>query len=111
MCLACMSLSSSHRLTELFDRYLRRDLAPAEVEEFVSLLGQADAEELLTEPMRRVWEELRPGVVSTLWIGTGCSGGSARWRMGWSWRRVWVAAGGRCGAGGRLRRCFLGWRG
>lgn len=54
MCLAGMGLSQ--RLKELFERYLRRDLPPAEVEELVSLLGQADAEDALTEPMRRLWE-------------------------------------------------------
>jgi len=58
-----MDPSSSHRLRELFDRYLRRDLPPVEVEELVSLLGQADAEEALSAPMRRLWEELRSGQV------------------------------------------------
>ena len=53
MCLADMD--PSQRLRELFERYLRRDLSPAEVAELVSLLGQADAEDALTEPMRRVW--------------------------------------------------------
>jgi ferric-dicitrate binding protein FerR (iron transport regulator) len=56
-----MGPSSSQRLRELFDRYLRRDLPPFEVEELVSLLGQADAEEALTGPMRRLWEEMRSG--------------------------------------------------
>jgi transmembrane sensor len=54
-----MGLSSSYRLRELFDRYLRRDLTSAEVEELVSLLGQADAEAALSEPMQRIWEELK----------------------------------------------------
>jgi len=54
-----MGPSSSQRLRELFDRYLRRDLSPAEVQELVSLLGQADAEEALSGPMRQLWEELR----------------------------------------------------
>jgi transmembrane sensor len=57
MCLAGMDLSQ--RLKELFERYLRRDLPTAEVEELVSLLGQADAEDALTEPMRRLWEGMR----------------------------------------------------
>jgi len=56
-----MGPSTSHRLKELFDRYLRRDLAPSEVAELVSLLGQANAEEALSEPMQRLWEELRSG--------------------------------------------------
>jgi ferric-dicitrate binding protein FerR (iron transport regulator) len=43
----------------LFDRYLRRGLTPAEVEELVSLLGRADAEAALSEPMARIWEELK----------------------------------------------------
>jgi ferric-dicitrate binding protein FerR (iron transport regulator) len=54
-----MAPSSTHRLKELFDRYVRRDLPPSGVEELVSLLGQADAEEALSEPMRRLWEELK----------------------------------------------------
>jgi ferric-dicitrate binding protein FerR (iron transport regulator) len=54
-----MGVSSSHRLRELFDRYLRRGLTPAEVEELVSLLGRADAEAALSEPMARIWEELK----------------------------------------------------
>jgi len=49
-----MGVSSSHRLRKLFDRYLRRDLTPAEVEELVSLLGQAEAEAALSEPMARI---------------------------------------------------------
>ena len=54
-----MGPSSSQRLRELFDRYQGRDLPPAEVEELVSLLGQVDAETVLTEPMRRLWEQLK----------------------------------------------------
>src|ERR1700691_2034586 len=54
-----MGVSSSHRLKELFDRYLRRDLTPAEVEKLVSLWGLADAEAALSEPMARIWEELK----------------------------------------------------
>jgi transmembrane sensor len=101
-----MSLSSSHRLTELFDRYLRRDLAPAEVEEFVSLLGQADAEELLTEPMRRVWEELKPGTA----VGPEAGEHSVDWdRM---FRRVSRVEDGLIlaqGVGGRRREVWR-WR-
>jgi transmembrane sensor len=54
-----MGPSSSQRLRDLFDRYLRRDLPPAEVQELVSLLGQADAEEALSGPMQQLWDELR----------------------------------------------------
>ncbi len=108
-----MGPSSSHRLRELFDRYLRRDLPPFEVEELVSLLGQADAEEALTEPMRRLWEEMRsgPGEHAVDWDrmygqvsqaeeglsvwgrrrgGVGCwgVGGWANRREVWGWRAV-----------------------
>ena len=52
-------MDSSQRLQELFSRYLQRDCQPAEVEELVMLLGQADAEEALSAPMRHLWEELQ----------------------------------------------------
>jgi ferric-dicitrate binding protein FerR (iron transport regulator) len=51
-------MDPSQRLKELFSRYLQRDIQPAEVEELVLLLGQADAEEALSGPMRHLWEEL-----------------------------------------------------
>jgi transmembrane sensor len=50
---------SSQRLQELFALYLRRETTSAEVQELVMLLGQAEAEEALSEPMRRLWEELK----------------------------------------------------
>lgn len=53
----CMDLSQ--RLQELFDRYLERRCAPEEVAELVALLEREDAVEALTEPMRRLWEELK----------------------------------------------------
>ena len=55
----CMEPSQSQRLQELFDRYLRRRCAPEEVTELVALLEQADASEVLTEPMLLLWEELK----------------------------------------------------
>lgn len=51
--------SSSHRLQELFDRYLQRRCAPEEVAELIALLERADAGETLTGPMLRLWEELK----------------------------------------------------
>ena len=51
------------RLQELFDRYLQRRCTPEEVAEFVALLERADAGEALTEPMLRLWEELKAGKV------------------------------------------------
>jgi ferric-dicitrate binding protein FerR (iron transport regulator) len=51
--------NSSQRLQELFDRYLRRETTSAEVQELVILLGQANAEEALSEPMRKLWEEMK----------------------------------------------------
>lgn len=102
-----MGLSSSFRLRELFDRYLRRDLTPAEVEELVSLLGQADAEAALSEPMRRIWEEMRSRPVEHMvdwsrmyrqvsqseegFSGMGQPvGGARRRRVLWVWRAVTV---------------------
>lgn len=52
-------MGHAERLRELFDSYLRRDLPPSEVEELVSLLEQANAEDILSEPMQRLWEELK----------------------------------------------------
>jgi ferric-dicitrate binding protein FerR (iron transport regulator) len=52
-------MDPSHRLQELFDRYLQRRCAPEEVAELVALLERADAGETLTEPMLRLWEELK----------------------------------------------------
>lgn len=52
-------MDPSQRLQELFSRYLQRDCQPAEVEELVTLLGQADAEEALSAPMRSLWKELK----------------------------------------------------
>jgi transmembrane sensor len=52
-------MDSSQRLQELFSRYLQRDCQPAEVEELVMLLGQADAEETLSAPMHDLWAELK----------------------------------------------------
>jgi ferric-dicitrate binding protein FerR (iron transport regulator) len=88
-----MGPSSSQRLRELFDRYVRRELPPAEVEELVSLLGQVDAEAVLTEPMRRLWEQLksRPREYAVDWdrmyrrvsrAGMDRRGGT------WGWRAV-----------------------
>jgi transmembrane sensor len=52
-------MSDAMRLQFLFAKYLQRSCSPQEVEELVNLLGQAEAEESLSEPMRLVWEELK----------------------------------------------------
>jgi ferric-dicitrate binding protein FerR (iron transport regulator) len=52
-------MDPSLRLKELFQKYLERDIDPAEVEELVLLLGRADAEEALSGPMLALWEELK----------------------------------------------------
>jgi transmembrane sensor len=102
-----MGVSSSHRLRKLFDRYLRRDLTPAEVEELVSLLGQAEAEAALSEPMARIWEGLKSRPVEHMvdWgrmyrqvsqseEGFSVMGqrvrGAGRRRVLWSWQAVAV---------------------
>ena len=95
-------MGPSQRIKELFDGFLCRELSPAEVEELVSLLGRPDAEEVLTEPMRRMWEQLksRPGEYAVDWdrmyqqvsrAEEGFSVFSRRrgglWRV-WGWRAV-----------------------
>src|SRR5579872_4372247 len=52
-------MDQAQRLRELFDRYLHQSLLPAEIGELVLLLERADAQDILSEPMRQVWEELR----------------------------------------------------
>lgn len=52
-------MDSSHRLQELFARYLRRDITAQEVQELVTLLRQADAEKALSEQMQILWEDLK----------------------------------------------------
>ncbi|MEP7375206.1 MAG: FecR domain-containing protein [Chitinophagaceae bacterium] len=52
-------MSDALRLQLLFSKYLQRSCSPQEVEELVSLLGQAEAEETLSEHMRLIWEELK----------------------------------------------------
>lgn len=98
-------MDPSQRLKELFDRYLRRDLQPAEVEELVQLLQRADAEETLSGPMLAVWEELkaRPAEYAVDWermyrevsqVEDELSMSMRRRRRGglreylWSWRTV-----------------------
>jgi transmembrane sensor len=86
-------MGPSQRTKELFDGYLRRELSPAEVEELVSLLGRPGTEEVLTEPMRRMWDQLksRPGEYAVDWdrmyrqvsrAGMDRRGGT------WGWRAV-----------------------
>lgn len=90
-----MGPSHSHRLKELFDRYLRRDLLPSEVEELVLLLEEANAEEVLSEPMLRLWEQMKsgPGDHAVDWdrIYRRVSRGGDGFRRGgfsrvWGWR-------------------------
>jgi len=52
-------MDPSLRLKELFQKYLERDIRPAEVQELVLLLGLADAEAALSGPMLALWEELK----------------------------------------------------
>ncbi|HEV2352962.1 MAG TPA: right-handed parallel beta-helix repeat-containing protein, partial [Puia sp.] len=52
-------MDQAQRLRELFDRYVHQNLLPAEAVELVSLLERADAEDILSEPLRGVWEELK----------------------------------------------------
>jgi transmembrane sensor len=52
---------SQQRLQELFARYLQGHCEPQEVAELVALLATADEADALTEPMLRLWEELKTG--------------------------------------------------
>ncbi|HEV3411518.1 MAG TPA: FecR domain-containing protein [Puia sp.] len=107
-------MAPSQRIKELFNGYLRRELSPVEVEELVLLLGRADAEDSLNEPMRRIWDELksRPVGYDVDWdrmyrqvsqseeglcmLGEVRQGRGGFWRRGraemgrgvWSWRVV-----------------------
>ena len=49
----------SIRLQFLFDKYLQRQCTSEEVEEMISLLQQADADEMLSEPMQELWNRLK----------------------------------------------------
>jgi hypothetical protein len=62
-------MEPSQRLPELFSRYVRNEATSEEVQELVMLLGQADAEGLLSGPMRGLWEQLksRPVAHSVDW--------------------------------------------
>lgn len=96
--------SSSERLQELFARYLERRCEPAEVAELVALLERADSVEILSPPMRRLWEELKasPGNYPVDWdrmyrrvsqVEDGLSILSRKWRVQRIARRIVVAAG------------------
>ncbi|GAA4315063.1 FecR family protein [Compostibacter hankyongensis] len=50
--------ADSERLNHLFERYLRRECTPEEVEELVSLLQQADTGEKLSGRLSALWETL-----------------------------------------------------
>jgi len=104
-----MAPSSSHRLSVLFDRYLRRDLSSSEVEELVSLLAQADAEEVLSEPMRRLWDELkfRPDEYGVDWDRMYRK--VSRAEEGWRRDGLVVDGGGEGEGGGEFWRVW-GWR-
>lgn len=47
------------RIRFLFAKYLERQCSPAEVEELIVLLQQAESEEALSEEMQLLWEEVR----------------------------------------------------
>lgn len=52
-------MADQKRLQELFDKYVRRTCTPEEVHELVSLLQDADSNEMLDQPMRRLWNQVR----------------------------------------------------
>ncbi|MBX6379370.1 MAG: DUF4974 domain-containing protein [Thermoflavifilum aggregans] len=52
-------MADQKRLQELFDKYVRRTCTPEEVHELVSLLQDADSNEMLDQPMRRLWNQMR----------------------------------------------------
>ena len=52
-------MEPSQRLPELFGRYVRNEATSEEAQELAVLLGQSDAEGLLSGPMRGLWEQLK----------------------------------------------------
>jgi len=52
-------MEPSQRLRELFGRYVRNEATSEEAQELAVLLGEADAEGLLSGPMRGLWEQLK----------------------------------------------------
>lgn len=51
-------MAQSNRLQYLFEKHLRNQFSPAELEELVSLLNET-ADEVLDQPMSALWEEVR----------------------------------------------------
>src|SRR5689334_19318078 len=54
-----MSRDNSKRLETLFQLYLKRQCTPAQLDELVILLQQADAEDILTDQMETVWHRIK----------------------------------------------------
>lgn len=52
-------MEPSQRLPELFGRYVRNEASSEEAQELAVLLGQSDAEGLLSGAMRGLWEQLK----------------------------------------------------
>ncbi|HTI07228.1 MAG TPA: FecR domain-containing protein [Puia sp.] len=52
-------MDSEANLQQLFSKYLQRRCTPEEVEELITLLQRADAEESLNGPMLALWEQLK----------------------------------------------------
>src|SRR5258705_1380403 len=53
----------------LFGKYMDRQCSASEIKELIGLIQQADAEDILTEPMETLWEELKqdPGQYAVDW--------------------------------------------
>jgi ferric-dicitrate binding protein FerR (iron transport regulator) len=52
-------MDHSGRLQFLFDKYLQRQCTKPELEELISLLQEADADELLTPAMQTLWQQVK----------------------------------------------------
>jgi ferric-dicitrate binding protein FerR (iron transport regulator) len=52
-------MAEQTRIQELFDRYLRRECTPGEVEELARLLQDKDNREMLTPRMFRLWDRIK----------------------------------------------------
>ncbi len=87
------------RLRFLFNKYLQLSCTAEELEELIALLQQADADEMLTEPMQELWERLRVNKVGyevdwdkmyntvlgseEIFSSPGRGGSGNIWRMWW----------------------------
>ena len=52
-------MDRSDRINLLFEKYLAQQCTAREIEELVALLQQAEAENALTDQMKKIWDDIR----------------------------------------------------